>query len=153
MGYKLSDFSPSVQRRILADNAPQPVRAVAQPSKVKGVQNGAEKDFYVSHLQPRLQGGEFESVHYEGFTLPLAHRCTYTPDFDVRTRDGVQSFYEVKAPHRFKEKGILKLKFAAQTYPEAEFYLAEKKKGSWKVSRIPRLTVPPNLLPLDETDE
>lgn len=149
MGWEYSKLNPSLQKRIaLAGLAPNP----REQSKVKGVMNAHEKDFHVSYLSPRLLTGELLSSDYEGTTLTLAHRCTYTPDFDVRDRDGTTLYFEVKAPHRHREKGVLKLKFAAQSYPESEFYLCEKKKGQWKVTRVPRNHLPPSLIPIDEDD-
>lgn len=99
--------------------------------------NGLEREFHVSYLSPKELAGELVAIRYEGITLPIAHRCTYTPDYVAETPDGKTLFFETKAPHRFKNAGVLKLKFAAATYPEYEFYFAEKKKGQWKVKLIP----------------
>lgn len=141
MGYKFSELPLRVQKLVLDVSAPKTPRQIGQvaqsPVKVKGVQNKSERDFYVSYLLPREQSGEFYRVQYESLALPIAHRCVYNPDFIAGTADNETCIFEVKAPHRFKEKGILKLKFAAQTYPEYQFYHAEKKAGKWIVKRIP----------------
>ncbi len=154
MGWEWSKLNPSLQKRIaLAGLAP--AEAVAKPNhptKTKGVLNAHEESFRVSYLLPRLASGELRDATYETDTLPIAHRCTYTPDFRCETESGTIRYYEVKANHKFKEKGVLKLKFAAQSYPQHEFFLAEKSKGEWRVKFIPHLSSPPNLIPIDEDD-
>ncbi len=142
MGYKLSDFPPSVQKRILDQMVPVATPELGQVAqsnvKRKGVQNKTEQDFYESYLLPRIQSGEFYSAKYEALALPIAHRCVYNPDFIVGTAENTTVIFETKAPHRFRNAGIIKLKVAAQAYPEYEFYLAEKKDKKWVVKRIPR---------------
>lgn len=78
-------------------------------------------------------------------TLKLSNRVKYTPDFDVSREidsgDGPMgcevTFYETKGPHRFREKGILKLKWAAKEYPHFDFVLVTyDKDGGWKEELI-----------------
>jgi hypothetical protein len=154
MGWNYADLNPSLQKRIaLAGLAPVGQVPKATLTKTKGVLNAHEESFRVSYLLPRLASGELRSAEYEAIALPLAHRCVYNPDFRCETDDGKIRYYEVKAKHRFKEKGVLKLKFAAQSYPECEFFLCEKQNGEWKAKFIERLKVAPNLTPITETDE
>lgn len=122
--------------------------------KKKGIMNELERNFHVSYLSPRELAGELSLIRYEGITLPIAHRCTYTPDYIAETKEGETILFEVKAGHQYKEKGVLKLKFAATVYPQYQFYLCEKKKGSWKVKRIPALvSVDGKIEPEDEEVE
>jgi hypothetical protein len=141
MSWNFKDLSPALQRRINADGMSQILgqtpKTMPTIYKKKGIMNELERNFHLSYLQPREQAGELTLIRYEGITLPIAHRCTYTPDYIAETPEGQTVLFETKSPHRFKEKGILKLKVAAAQYPEYQFYLAEKKKGQWKVKLIP----------------
>jgi hypothetical protein len=137
MGFKFSDLPPRVQQMVRDSSTPVVSPKPSMPHKLKGVMNNLEKDFHVSYLSGLEQTGEIGLIRYEGITLPIAHRCTYTPDYIAETPEGQTLLWEVKAPHRFKNAGILKLKFAAAQYPEYQFYLAEKKNKKWTVKLIP----------------
>ena len=151
MAWNFRDLNPSLQKRIaLAGLAPKVENA---PSKIKGVLNAHEKDFYVSHLLPREQSGELKNIRYEGISLPIGYRCNYNPDFIAETESGETHIWEVKAPHRFKEKGIIKLKSAAQQYPQYQFFLATKKNKEWVIKYQQRHKELPKLTPVDELDE
>lgn len=76
-------------------------------------------------------------IFYEAIKLPLADRTTYTPDWVVVTRDGIE-FHEVKGFPR--AAGMVKLKIAAEMYPWAKFVLATKKNGRWVLRLIPSRT-------------
>ena len=79
-------------------------------------------------------------VSYESIKLRLADRTWYTPDFFVWTDDGVH-VYEVKgswkAPHQ--EDSRVKLKVAAELYPQFTFYSAvpNRETGGWHIEEIP----------------
>ncbi len=107
--------------------------------KRKGIPNELEKQFYQDVLAPRELAGEISDVEYEPEAYPLAHRCTYTPDYRARAKDGSTHCYETKAPHRFKEKGMLKAKFFASKYPNITLWHAELKKGEWIIKQIPAM--------------
>lgn len=61
-------------------------------------------------------------------------RRTYCPDFEVDMKSGETVMFEVKAHHRWYEKGVLKLAWAADKFPEKTFRLMERIKGKWMES-------------------
>lgn len=75
-------------------------------------------------------------VRWEAYTLRLANRATYTPDFAVISCSGEIDFYEVKGAYIYP-KALVKLRIAAEMFPH-RFYLAQKKKHNWTVTDIPK---------------
>lgn len=77
---------------------------------------------------------------YASVKLRLADRTWYTPDFFVWTGKHVH-VYEVKgswkAPHQ--EDSRVKLKVAAEAYPQFKFFAAvpNKETGGWDIEEIP----------------
>lgn len=59
---------------------------------------------------------------------------SYRPDFFYIGPNGGWRFVEVKAQHRFAEKGIAKAALAAKTYPQFTFELAMWKNKQWHES-------------------
>lgn len=100
-----------------------------KPTAVKkaGVMNQLEKA-YAAFLATRP---DVVSFKYEAIRLPLRKRRFYRPDFQVVFADGRMEFHEVKAKHRWYEKGLLKLAWAADHYAELRFVLVERTKGGW----------------------
>lgn len=78
-------------------------------------------------------------VGIQRFTLRLSNGVRYTPDFDVPSLSTVR-FFETKGLHRFREKGILKLKWAATEYPFFDFVLVtwNKDSGQWSETLMPK---------------
>ncbi len=80
-------------------------------------------------------------VHYASVKLRLADRTWYTPDFLVHRLGSGLEFYEVKgswkAPHQ--EDSRVKLKVAAELYPQFQFFAAvpNKETGGWDIEEIP----------------
>lgn len=81
-------------------------------------------------------------VLYASIKLRLADRTWYTPDFAVlRIGSPRVEFYEVKgswkAPHQ--EDSRVKLKVAAEAYPQFQFFAAvpNKATGGWHIEEIP----------------
>lgn len=78
---------------------------------------------------------------YESVKFRLADRTWYTPDFVVFLDDGNDQVYEVKgswkAPHQ--EDSRVKLKVAAELYPQFTFFAAvpNKETGGWDIEEIP----------------
>ena len=68
---------------------------------------------------------------YEDIKLKLRGGSTYLPDF-VGLVNGVVMIYECKGQHRFREKGIYKLRLAAEQYPEFLFTLVQRQTDGWK---------------------
>lgn len=73
--------------------------------------------------------------------LRLADRTWYTPDFVVWMANGADCIFEVKgswkAPHQ--EDSRVKLKVAAELYPQFQFFAAvpNKETGGWDIEEIP----------------
>lgn len=59
----------------------------------------------------------------QNITLRLSDDLRYTPDLNSNQLPLV--FFETKGLHRFREKGILKLRWAAREYPFFDFVLVE----------------------------
>ena len=55
---------------------------------------------YEHHLRKRQLVGEIVWYRFEGLTLRLAERCSYTPDFVVMCADGQIELHEVKGSRR-----------------------------------------------------
>jgi hypothetical protein len=76
----------------------------------------------------------YTALDPRGRVLRLAYNTTYTPDFLVIANDGRAEFHEVKGFMR--DDAAVKIKVAAEMFPEAAFYLCKKVRGSWKVTRV-----------------
>lgn len=77
-----------------------------------------------------------QAIGIQCITLRLSKDLRYTPDICLYN-DSMRflRFIEVKGPHRFREKGILKVKMAARLYPQFDFWLCEWDLGgnkAWK---------------------
>lgn len=74
----------------------------------------------------------------QNITLRLSHNLRYTPDLNSNQLPLV--FFETKGLHRFREKGILKLKWAAKEYPFFDFVLVtwDKDSGQWSETLMPK---------------
>lgn len=66
-------------------------------------------------------------IRYEPIKLRLADRTYYTPDFLVIRGDGAVVFHEVKGGF-WEDDARVKIKVAAETYPEFVFRAAVVKK-------------------------
>lgn len=69
--------------------------------------------------------------------LTLAHRCTYTPDFDSVGVDGRLVLWECKGGFKWEDSWV-KLKTAATMFPAILFMFAQKKDGQWTFTEIPK---------------
>lgn len=74
------------------------------------------------------------ALHYESITLKLANGTRYTPDFSKCGQFGIV-FYEVKGKW-FTDDSNVKIKVAANQWPEFQFWLAWKQDGQWQTQRI-----------------
>lgn len=69
--------------------------------------------------------------------LTLAHRCTYTPDFDSMDINGRLVLWECKGGFKWEDSWV-KLKTAATMFPAIRFMFAQKKDGQWTFNEIPK---------------
>jgi len=90
---------------------------------------------YARRLMLRARRGEIHSYLYASIKLRLADRTWYTPDFAVFTADGIE-FHETKGFMR--DDANVKLKVAAEMYPQFRFVLVTWDKGGWDMKEIGR---------------
>lgn len=79
--------------------------------------------------------------HYEKLKFALGmidgKESWYTPDFVRAAECGDWVAYEVKGRHRFREKGIERLRNAASRWPGVEWWLVEPRTdGGWSLKRV-----------------
>jgi len=102
-----------------------------QPKKRKGIMNKDEAA-YAKELEALRLSGEIEGFAYEGMTLRLAPKTSYTPDFLVVYHDGFE-FHEIKGFER--DDAIAKFKIAAEMFPWFGFKMIKKTKSGFVVTR------------------
>jgi len=73
--------------------------------------------------------GIFHHWEYSTHKLRLADQTWYTPDFYVLAADGRIIFYEVKG--FWRDDARVKLKVAADKYPQYWFVAVQEKKSEW----------------------
>lgn len=102
---------------------------------VPGVMNATEQS-YADGLEFRRLAGEIITWVFEAVTFKLAADCRYTPDFAVWLADGTMEFIDAKGGGPMDEKSRVKVKFAAEKFPQFVFVieqkLAKKAGGGWK---------------------
>ena len=109
--------------------------------RVPGSMSGYEKSF-AEQLEADKFGGLIVSYRFEAVRLKLADMTYWTPDFYILYPDGSIEFVEVKgswkAPNQ--DKSRVKLKVAAEQYPEFRFVAitkrAKKSGGGWEREEI-----------------
>lgn len=83
-----------------------------------------------------------DPIGIQNITLRLANGVRYTPDLNVWTVAPLPRLicFETKGLHRFREKGILKLKWAATEYPHFDFVLVTWNKDTqqWSETVMPK---------------
>lgn len=102
------------------------VRYTSRPTR--GVPNRTEQRF-LDWCEERKATGEFAIVRFEKITLVLASGVRYTPDVWVVLRTGEVVCYEVKG--FMQEDARVKLRVAAQSFPEFSFVLVYWKAKAW----------------------
>lgn len=101
------------------------IRAMAQ-THIQGRMNGTEAKFAdVLKEDPSVALFRFESIK-----LRLADNTFYTPDFMVVNAGGLVAFYEVKG--FWRDDARVKIKVAAELYPEFKFVAVQLKQGKWQ---------------------
>lgn len=96
---------------------------------------------YADHLQAQMLGGKILGWRYEAYKLRLADRTWYTPDFVVQTQDGTIELHEVKATRStgkllIEDDAAVKIKVAADQYPEFLFLLAGRSRSGWNITAV-----------------
>ena len=92
-----------------------------------GTMNKTE-ELYAAKLGVMKHCGEIQDYRFEAMKLRLTKLTFYTPDFMV-TRDDQIEFHEVKG--FWEEDARVKIKMAAEIYPEFLFVAVQYKKREW----------------------
>ncbi len=99
-----------------------------------GVMNQTEIA-YAETLEQRKIAGEIEQWHFESVTFKIAENCRYSPDFDVLLTSGEMEFVDAKGGGPIDEKSIVKIKCAAEKFPQFRFVMEQKQSkkngGGW----------------------
>lgn len=100
-----------------------------------GEMNQTERQ-YSDMLEARRRIGEIEQWHFESHTFKIADNTRYTPDFSVLFPDGSMEFIDAKGGGPIDPKSIVKIKCAADKFPQFAFAIeqkqAKKNGGGWK---------------------
>ncbi len=113
----------------------KPIRARGRPRQTHGSLNRLEAD-YASRLELKRLAGEIASYRFESVKLRLADRTWYAPDFLVIGTDGILEFHEVKGGH-FEDDARVKIKVAAEAFPEFRFVVARRPRATRPRRRSP----------------
>ena len=100
---------------------------------IPGRMNGTEEK-YARFLMDKLNAGEVTLFRFESVKLRLADKTYYTPDFMVLDRDGMITFHEVKG--FWQDDARVKIKVAAEQYPEFGFVAVKLEKGQWETENF-----------------
>ena len=98
--------------------------------------NKTETRFIRDVLEPRQRAGEIQWWRYEPFSIRLAQRTHYRPDFLVWFASGERAFFEIKGAYVW-DKALNKPKVCAEMFPCFPFYLAQWKQGRWHIRPLP----------------
>jgi hypothetical protein len=135
----VSKFSEDEYRALLDNMAKArgtaPPLAAKAPRRRHQTKTKTEAEYGLRLCALWRAGHLAEEPRYEAITLRLGQSCRYTPDYLCRPHAGPPQLHEVKGKHVW-EDGIVKLKTAATMFPFFEFYLAQKKAGTWTVTRV-----------------
>lgn len=104
-----------------------------------GEMNATELRYFNDYLKPKLLSGFYLKSRFEPLTLILVHpdkqtgrrSSTYTPDFYLIRSDGITEVHEVKG--YCDEADKLKLKLAAELFPEWMWFMAYSTKKSFNI--------------------
>lgn len=94
---------------------------------------------YGSFLNIQKHAHIIYDYRFEPIKLRLANNTTYTPDFMVIPFSPFAKieFHEVKGGF-IREDAWIKLKIAAEIYPEFKFVLAQWKNNAWTITEVKR---------------
>jgi hypothetical protein len=93
---------------------------------------------YANLLETRKLAGEILGWRFEAYKLRLADNTYYTPDFQLQLPNGEIQLHETKACRAdgsilAEDDAMVKIKVAAELYPEFQFCLVGKERsGKWR---------------------
>lgn len=107
-------------------------RPIPRHRKMPGSMNKLE-GAYADILAARKLNREIRDFHFEAIRLRLAPNTFYTPDFFVVGNECLE-FHEVKG--FWEDDARVKIKVAAQMYPEFRFVAVKKARGEWQYEEL-----------------
>lgn len=108
------------------------MRARPRTRRVPGTMNKTES-LYAARLTVEKHQGSIVDYRFEPIKFKLADRTFYTPDFMVVKDDQIE-FHEVKG--FWEEDARVKIKVAAEMYPEFLFVAVMWKKKEWTIEKF-----------------
>lgn len=138
----IETYSQEEMRAYLHDGKPLPVRGEAQPaprrapSHTAGKMNKTEAR-YADRLKLLKISGDIRDFWFERLTLKIGDDCRYTPDFMIVTDLGRIELHEVKGAF-VRDDARVKLKVAAEMFPQFQFVFCQLVKGNWIVQPVKR---------------
>ena len=100
--------------------------------------NKTEQRFEQNVLWARKAAGEVLGWKFEPLKLRLADKTFYTPDFLVILADGTIELAEVKGGGGWEDDARVKIKVAAETFPEFLFAAYREQRGRQNLGRFDR---------------
>ena len=144
-GIPLSCLSASAQAQALAKLAELDRPPVITPEQADAIAERCQWAPYRNKTEWRFAA--WLADHYSVATI--AYECLkiqigtingkpswYMPDFVRVSVTGEINIYEVKGGHRFREKGIERLRNAASRWPGWTWWLAEPNGHGWSLKRV-----------------
>ena len=144
-GIPLSCLSASAQAQALAKLAELDRPPVITPEQADAIADRSQWAPYRNKTEWRFAA--WLADHYSVATI--AYECLkiqigtingkpswYMPDFVRVSVTGEINIYEVKGGHRFREKGIERLRNAASRWPGWTWWLAEPNGHGWSLKRV-----------------
>jgi len=104
------------------------MKAKPQPPRLPKYKSKGEEE-YAQHLSILGAAGEIQGWRYEAIKLRLADGAWYTPDFIV-LRENCIEIHEFKG--FWREAARVRIKVAAETYPEFQFIAIQRQGNGWK---------------------
>ncbi len=137
-GWKEEDVARMLAGRgkatVIPPTNPKPSRAIP---KTDGM-NKLEARYAREVLDIRQMAGEIVSWKYEAVKLRLAKRTWYTPDFFLFVDDMRSPWFEIhEVKGHWEDDARVKIKVAAEMFPEFKFVAVQYKKGIWIYEAIP----------------
>lgn len=93
---------------------------------------------YARHLEQEKQAGRILAYWYEPWKIRIADTCTWTPDFVVMDSDGLIEWHDTKSwwtkakKVGIEEDALIKMKAAAEMYPQFKVLATWKRDGVWE---------------------
>ena len=144
-GIPLSCLSASAQAQALAKLAAMDNLPIIAPEQADAIAERSQWAPYRNKTEWRFAA--WLADHYSVATI--AYECLkiqigtingkpswYMPDFVRVSVTGEINIYEVKGGHRFREKGIERLRNAASRWPGWTWWLAEPNGQGWTLKRV-----------------